>query len=99
VLLAAQPELVTPALRVVQRVVTRHLLGQAGLQAHEGRGGAVTLILAHIAHERPSGCTGTEVQDPASVRTHTPAQCTAGRCRDAALTNINPTGINAMPAA
>ena len=28
--LAAQPELVTPVLRVVQRVVTRHLLRQAG---------------------------------------------------------------------
>jgi hypothetical protein len=30
VLLAAQPELVTPVLQVVQRVVTRHLLRQAG---------------------------------------------------------------------
>ena len=42
--LAAQPELVTPVLRVVQRVVTRHLLRQAGLKAVEGPGGAVTLI-------------------------------------------------------
>jgi hypothetical protein len=43
-LLAAQPELVTPVLQVVQRVVTHHLLGQAGLKADEGYGGAVTLI-------------------------------------------------------
>jgi hypothetical protein len=42
-LLAAQPELVTPVLQVVQRVVTRHLLDCAGLKA-EGHGGAVTLI-------------------------------------------------------
>jgi hypothetical protein len=44
VLLAAQPELVTPVLQVVQRVVTRHLLDGAGLEADEGQGGAVTLI-------------------------------------------------------
>jgi hypothetical protein len=44
VLLAAQPELVTPLLQVVQRVLTRHLLGAAGLKADEGQGGAVTLI-------------------------------------------------------
>jgi hypothetical protein len=31
VLLAARPELVTPVLQVVQRVVTRHLLRQAEL--------------------------------------------------------------------
>lgn len=43
-LLGAQAELVTPALQVVQRVVTRHLLGQAGLKADEGHGGAVTPI-------------------------------------------------------
>ena len=43
-LLAAQPELVTPVLRVVQRVVARHLLQAAGLHADEGQGGAVTLI-------------------------------------------------------
>jgi hypothetical protein len=43
-LLAAQPELVTPVLQVVQRVVTRHLLDAAGLKADEGHGGAVTLI-------------------------------------------------------
>jgi hypothetical protein len=44
VLLAAQPELVTPVLQLVQRVVARHLLEAAGLKADEGHGGAVTLI-------------------------------------------------------
>ena len=44
VLLAAQPGLVTPVLQVVQRLVTRHLLDAAGLEADEGQGGAVTLI-------------------------------------------------------
>ena len=43
-LLAAQPELVTPVLQVVHRVITRHLLGQAGLKAEEADSGAVTLI-------------------------------------------------------
>ncbi len=41
VLLAAQPELVTP---VVQLVVTRHLLAAVGFVADESHGGAVTLI-------------------------------------------------------
>jgi len=44
VLLAAQPELVTPMLQVVQRVVERHLLDHTGLKSDEGQGGAVTLI-------------------------------------------------------
>jgi hypothetical protein len=44
VLLAAQPELLTPVLQVVQRVLARHLLDAAGLEADEGHGGAVTLI-------------------------------------------------------
>ncbi len=43
-LLAAQPELVTPVLQVVQRVVTGHLLNGVGLKGEEGQGGAVTLI-------------------------------------------------------
>ena len=43
-LLAAQPKLVTLVLQVVQRVITRHLLGQAGLKADEADSGAVTLI-------------------------------------------------------
>ncbi len=44
VLLAAQLELVTPVLQVVQRVVARHLLEAAGLKSEDGHGGAVTLI-------------------------------------------------------
>ena len=43
-LLAAQPKLVTPVLQVVHRVMTRHLLGQAGLKAAEADSCAVTLI-------------------------------------------------------
>jgi len=43
-LLAAQPKLVTPVLQVVHRVITRYLLGQAGLKAEEADSGAVTLI-------------------------------------------------------
>jgi hypothetical protein len=42
--LAGQPELVTPVLQEVQRMVTSQLLGQAGLNADEGHGGGVTLI-------------------------------------------------------
>ena len=44
VLLAAQPELVTPVLQVVQRLVERHLLDHTGLKSDEGQGGVVTLI-------------------------------------------------------
>jgi len=44
VLLASQPELVTPVLQVEQRVLTRHLLDGAQLEADEGHGGAVTQI-------------------------------------------------------
>ena len=43
-LLAAQPELVTPVLQVVQCVVERDLLGHTGPRIDEGQGGAVTLI-------------------------------------------------------
>ena len=43
-LLAAQPQLLTPVLQVVHRVLTRHLLQQAGLKAAEAESGAVTLI-------------------------------------------------------
>jgi hypothetical protein len=42
--LAAQPELITPVLQVVQRVLSRHLLERAGLKASEGDCGSVTLI-------------------------------------------------------
>ena len=43
-LLAAQPQLLTPVLQVVHRVLTRFLLEQAGLKADETDSGAVTLI-------------------------------------------------------
>ena len=43
-LLAAQPKLETPVLQVVHRLITRHLLGHAGVKAHEVASGAVTLI-------------------------------------------------------
>jgi len=43
-LLAAQPKLVTPVLQVVHRVITCHLLGQAGLKAEQANSGAVTRI-------------------------------------------------------
>ena len=42
-LLAAQPKLVMPVLQVVHRMITRHLLGQAGLKPEEADSGAVTL--------------------------------------------------------
>jgi hypothetical protein len=40
--LAAQPKLVTPVLQVVHRVITRHLLGQAGLKAEQAIAAGVT---------------------------------------------------------
>ncbi len=43
-LLAAQPKLVTPALQVVHRAITRFLLDQAGLKGEQADSGAVTLI-------------------------------------------------------
>jgi len=43
-LLAAQPKLVTPVLQVAHRVITRHLLSQAGLKAVEADSGAFALI-------------------------------------------------------
>lgn len=43
-LLAAQPELITTVLQMVQRVVTRHLLNGVGLKGEEGHAGTVTLI-------------------------------------------------------
>lgn len=43
-LLAAQPKLVTPVLQAVHRVITRHLLGQAGPKPDDADSGAVTLI-------------------------------------------------------
>ena len=43
-LLAAQPKLVAPVLRVVHGAITRHLLGQSGLKPDEADCGAVTLL-------------------------------------------------------
>ena len=51
-LLAAQPQLVTPVLQVVHRVITRHLLGQAGLKPDEADCGAVTLIQRFVSKDR-----------------------------------------------
>jgi hypothetical protein len=44
ILLAAHPELLTPLLRIVHRVITRFLLKQAGLKRATADTGAVTLI-------------------------------------------------------
>lgn len=44
VLLAVQPELVTPVLQTLQRAVTWHPLDHACLESAEGHGGTVTLI-------------------------------------------------------
>jgi hypothetical protein len=57
-LLAAQPELVTPVLQVVQRVVTRHLLGAAGLKAEEGYGGSCAAT-SRGRRFPTSGCSST----------------------------------------
>jgi len=43
-LLVSRPQLLTPVLQVVQRVLTRFLLGEAGLEADEADSGAVTLL-------------------------------------------------------
>jgi hypothetical protein len=42
--LAAQPELVTPVLQLVQRVITRHLLDAAGLRAEQSQGDGSSAI-------------------------------------------------------
>ncbi len=43
-LLAAQPQWLTPVLHVVHRVITGYLLEQVGLKPGQAHGGAVTLI-------------------------------------------------------
>ena len=43
-LFAARPELLTPVLRIIHRVIGRFLLEQAGLQRSAADTGAVTLI-------------------------------------------------------
>jgi hypothetical protein len=40
----AQPELITPVLGMVQRVLERHLQEAAGIFGGQGQGGSVTLI-------------------------------------------------------
>ena len=59
-LLAAQPKLVAPVLQVVHRVITRYLLGQAGLKFEEADSGAVTLIqrVFEIDMEHCPNCGG-----------------------------------------
>ena len=44
VLFAAHPELLTPVLRIVHRVISTFLIQQAGLKRAEAQSGAVTLI-------------------------------------------------------
>jgi hypothetical protein len=44
ILFAAQPELLTPVLGIVHRVITGFLLGQAGLKRTAADAGAVTLV-------------------------------------------------------
>jgi len=44
ILFAAHPELLTPVLRIVQRVTTGFLLKRAGLKRSAADAGAVTLI-------------------------------------------------------
>ena len=43
-LFAVHPELLGPVLRVVQRVITTHLIGEAGIERTQAATGAVTLI-------------------------------------------------------
>jgi hypothetical protein len=79
-LLAAQPELVTPVLQVVQRVIARHLLDAAGLRADEGQGGAVTLIQCfgsaanlNIRVSSTSTCSTARTAAPGSSRSSRPS--------------------------
>jgi hypothetical protein len=58
-LLAAQPKLVTPMLQVVHRVITRHLLGQAGLKAAEA--GRPTLRATWCLSSRQTGATAPRI--------------------------------------
>jgi len=57
-LLAAQPEPVTPVLQVLQHLVNRHLPGHAGLKADEGHSGAVTPIQRFESHANLNGKPG-----------------------------------------
>ena len=71
-LLAAQPKLVTPVLQVVHRVITCHLLGQAGLKAEQANSGAVTLIqrfgsAANLNIHRTAWCWTAPTESVATV--------------------------------
>jgi hypothetical protein len=44
VLFAAHPQLLTPLLRIIHRLIARFLIKQAGLKGSEAHTGAVTLI-------------------------------------------------------
>ena len=44
ILFAAHPQLLTPVLQIIHRVITRFLLKQAGLKGDEAHTDAVTLI-------------------------------------------------------
>jgi hypothetical protein len=44
ILIAAHPELLTPVLRIIHRIIARFLLKQAGLKRTTADTGAVTLI-------------------------------------------------------
>ena len=67
-LLAAQPNLVTPVLQVVHRVLNRFLLKQAGLKADEADSGAVThlhcLVLGGVYRRSDAGPIFVEVPAP-----------------------------------
>ena len=73
-LLAAQPKLVTPVLQVVHCVITRHLLGQAGLKAEEadsalgqGNAGAVAQGCRMSASPLPSPSPSPSPTSPAAA--------------------------------
>lgn len=57
-LLAAQRQLITPVLQVVQRVLSRHLLGQAGIKEGNGDCGCVTLIQRFGSAANPPALLG-----------------------------------------
>ncbi len=90
-LLAAQPKLVTPVLQLVHRVITRHLLGQAGLKAEEADSGAVTLIQrfgrrrwcagvrrSRCAHRRRTARVAAHGHHPADEDAHAPRRADRG---------------------
>lgn len=70
-LLAAQPQLLTPVLQVVHRVLTRHLPEQAGLKTDEADSGTVTLI-------QRFGSSGLTELQPGAVRAARPRAEAAG---------------------